>query len=85
MYRAWNGKKLLSEVKEEMTDEQTALVYIVNSLEGFKRELVPTSTMMSEITRIQQIAMGSLYRGGKCREDIEDKYCGNYCLKDYKE
>ena len=85
MYRAWNGKRKLNEIKEVMTDEQKALVYIANSLEDFKRELVPTSTMAGEINRIQRIALGSLYRANKCRDDINDEYCGMYSLKDYTE
>ena len=85
MFRAWNGKRKLNDMREAMTNEQRALVYIVNSLEDFKRELVPTSTMAGEINRIQQIALGSLHRAEKCLEDINNEGCGNYSLKDFKE
>ncbi len=78
----WNGKKTLRNYGENLTEEQCSLASIVNSLETFKRELVPTSTMAGEIERIQSIALDALYKAGTHPDDIEWVGVGRYRLKD---
>lgn len=79
---AWNGKKYLKNYGDNLTKEQWALASIVNSLEDFKAEVVPTSTMAREIKRIQDIAFQALYEAKTHQDDIERIGCGSYRLKD---
>lgn len=83
MHEAWNGKWLLNTSKEHLTKEQRALCYVANCLEGIKREFFPHSSIMSEINRIQSIALEELYK--EFPDEIKWVGCGYYQLNDFRE
>lgn len=82
MFESWNGKHKLNNTKKGLTEDQKALCVIANCLEEIKKEFVPTSSITSEINRIQSLALERLRN--EFLDEIRWIGCGYYQLNDFK-